>query len=495
VISLSIALGSVDAKVCPCDCDGNGHVPVSELVVAVRISLGNHDLSDCPAADANDDSTLAIDDLVTCVNAALHGCSAPTPTPRPGRAELEQARQEWESTAPRGYRFLYTLNCLCPGPRRVEIRVVDDVIVQILDPENGEPIRDIDPANYRTIPQLFDLIEEALDTAHSVLVDYSAGWGAPRGLFIDYLDGPVDDEIGIQVGILEPFFGDTCRDSGDCESSAGECIEPGGFIGCGICVDFTPECTSDDDCSGEVSICAPVGIRDCACSPGVLRCRVGCRSDSGCELGQICDSAHHCVPRKCGPDMDCPSHFGCVLPAGECRRLPCTNDDTCSNGYCVNAECHPYLGTCELPPPLPPPGGSPSPTPVPGTCVATAVPESAYFAACTTDPDDLRGAFSLERLPPECCWTTRARRSYPAVEISAPSSGCGSGRIEYEIATNFGPAVGNSIEVLSDHGTILAAHDLFQASHCTWTPVPRTPTMTPSLDVPAGTIYPKGQID
>ena len=60
---------------CPCDCNRDGEVTISELITAVRISLRSGDLeSDCPAADADGDGEVSINELVAGVNSALHGC-------------------------------------------------------------------------------------------------------------------------------------------------------------------------------------------------------------------------------------------------------------------------------------------------------------------------------------------------------------------------------------------------------------------------------------
>jgi hypothetical protein len=40
----------------------------------VNIALGNADLLDCEAADANHDGEVSIDEILTAVNNALNGC-------------------------------------------------------------------------------------------------------------------------------------------------------------------------------------------------------------------------------------------------------------------------------------------------------------------------------------------------------------------------------------------------------------------------------------
>src|SRR5262245_26116469 len=82
---ISAALASVLAPVparaaCVGDCNGDGKVSVAELIIGVRISLGELPLSQCEAFDSTPDGMLHIEELVQAVNAALNGCPA-TPTP------------------------------------------------------------------------------------------------------------------------------------------------------------------------------------------------------------------------------------------------------------------------------------------------------------------------------------------------------------------------------------------------------------------------------
>jgi hypothetical protein len=60
--------------VCAGDCDENGVVDVSELVVGINIALDSAALSQCLAFETTRDGSVAIDELVTAVNNALSGC-------------------------------------------------------------------------------------------------------------------------------------------------------------------------------------------------------------------------------------------------------------------------------------------------------------------------------------------------------------------------------------------------------------------------------------
>lgn len=64
------------ATLVPCtgDCDGNGAVPINELILAVNISTGAAPASACPAADRDGSLSVTIDELIAAVGNALNGC-------------------------------------------------------------------------------------------------------------------------------------------------------------------------------------------------------------------------------------------------------------------------------------------------------------------------------------------------------------------------------------------------------------------------------------
>jgi hypothetical protein len=59
---------------CPGDCNEDEQVTIDEVVTSVNVSGDRIDLELCPAADANADGTVAVDDLVASTGAALRGC-------------------------------------------------------------------------------------------------------------------------------------------------------------------------------------------------------------------------------------------------------------------------------------------------------------------------------------------------------------------------------------------------------------------------------------
>ena len=136
----------------------------------------------------------------------------PTQTPGPVvdksplQTELDLNRQLWESKAINGYHFEHRWICFCiqdfvtpvdvtvDGSEIVEVRYLDD------EPHRRAP----DAAQYYTIPGLFNLIQNAIDTgAYSLEAQYDAEFGYPTEVFIDYVSNIADEERGFSASNLE----------------------------------------------------------------------------------------------------------------------------------------------------------------------------------------------------------------------------------------------------------------------------------------------------
>jgi len=80
VWAVAAALGCVGyasaapAQVCVGDCNDDGMVAINELIIGVNIALGATPLSECPSFDADGNSEVGINELITAVGNALNGC-------------------------------------------------------------------------------------------------------------------------------------------------------------------------------------------------------------------------------------------------------------------------------------------------------------------------------------------------------------------------------------------------------------------------------------
>jgi YVTN family beta-propeller protein len=100
--------------ICAADCDRSGSVTVAEIVRAVAIALGQSALALCAAADANGNLSVAIDELIAAVRAALIGCAA-APTPPAGSvlgtlAPCTPSAQRWSFAAQAGGALVVTVD-------------------------------------------------------------------------------------------------------------------------------------------------------------------------------------------------------------------------------------------------------------------------------------------------------------------------------------------------------------------------------------------------
>ncbi|MFN8644993.1 MAG: hypothetical protein U0802_26220, partial [Candidatus Binatia bacterium] len=65
---------STPGGTCAGDCNGDGTVPIAELIQVLNVVFGELPLAQCPAADVDGDATLTIGDVIAAVRSALGGC-------------------------------------------------------------------------------------------------------------------------------------------------------------------------------------------------------------------------------------------------------------------------------------------------------------------------------------------------------------------------------------------------------------------------------------
>jgi hypothetical protein len=346
LLTLQLRATPLVAQSCPCDCDADLAVRVHELTLGVNIALERRPLFDCFAADVDGDERVEIAELISGVDAGLNGCAAIE-----ARRTLAAARARFEHLAAHNYDYNYQRSCFCFDPHNVDIEVRDDEIVSIREKASGREVVPQDPNAYLTIPQLFDFIDDALGYADVIEVEYEETTGVPRSLEIDFFVPAVDDELAIRIADFRVVVEGACRSDADCDGPASRCIEPGGFVGCGICQHLEDPCTFDADCPGDL-ICELSPPSACSCQGPVLVCQQGCGGDGDCAEGENCAADRHCRAKPCSSAPDCPAQFRCSEGAGVCQRLPCSEEDDCAgSGRCVNAFCYDDFGSCEAIPP------------------------------------------------------------------------------------------------------------------------------------------------
>lgn len=85
---------------CPGDCNGDGVVRVEEMIVGVRIALGEDPIGACPAFDVSGEGEVGINELVLAVTSLLNGCpTTPTPSSTPTAEDTPTASPTPTDTA------------------------------------------------------------------------------------------------------------------------------------------------------------------------------------------------------------------------------------------------------------------------------------------------------------------------------------------------------------------------------------------------------------
>lgn len=110
---------------------------------------------------------------------------------------FERNKIKWEQAQITDYSYDVMVVCFClvseQLPARIEVR--SDTIFSALRIRDNESV---DPDQLRFIPtvsELFDVVEEALSDADSLVVEYDQQLGFPKDVAIDYIEMVADDEI------------------------------------------------------------------------------------------------------------------------------------------------------------------------------------------------------------------------------------------------------------------------------------------------------------
>ena len=115
---------------------------------------------------------------------------------------LKFNRDLWNRQNISNYRYTLSNSCFCipdaRGPVVIEVR--NGQTTSITSVATGQPVNPEFFQNYKTIPKLFNLIQDAINRkASSLNVQYSAGFGYPTKIDIDYNSQIADEEIYLTI--------------------------------------------------------------------------------------------------------------------------------------------------------------------------------------------------------------------------------------------------------------------------------------------------------
>ncbi len=128
--------------------------------------------------------------------------TALSPIPEGGdeQVRLDAARARWEAADIGDYEWTYARRCICP-PLEVQVHVEGGAEVSHELRAAGEQVPvDGSGVEILTMPDLFDVVQDAIDGADGLSVDYGAETGRVVAVDVDPIAGAVDDEVGYEVG-------------------------------------------------------------------------------------------------------------------------------------------------------------------------------------------------------------------------------------------------------------------------------------------------------
>ncbi len=123
------------------------------------------------------------------------------------RSDLETQKRVWNSYNSGTYSYVLQRGCFCIYTGQYEIRVRDNIIVDIIPAwDDLEGVPKDDWQYFHTINQLFELLEDALaNEADKVDVEFSE-FGYPVRIDIDYIKNAIDDELFLGVSDVVMFL-------------------------------------------------------------------------------------------------------------------------------------------------------------------------------------------------------------------------------------------------------------------------------------------------
>lgn len=114
------------------------------------------------------------------------------------------ARANWEAADHPHYRYRLQRECYCAAPNDVVVQVADGRVVAVTDTQTGQPVDPAQWRGYRTVPELFAEIDDAVSRQpDSLLVEYHRTLGYPQRVRIDFSYRMADEEIDYAIASLE----------------------------------------------------------------------------------------------------------------------------------------------------------------------------------------------------------------------------------------------------------------------------------------------------
>ncbi|MGQ0645925.1 MAG: DUF6174 domain-containing protein [Gemmatimonadaceae bacterium] len=122
--------------------------------------------------------------------------------------ELVAARARWNTNGVTDYEVSARALCFCAlGGQTVRVTVRGGRVTSAIVVNTGEPVSANLVSVYRSVEQLFDVIEDAVrNRAHRIDATYDAQYGFPTHFVIDYVENAVDEEFGYEIVVFNPML-------------------------------------------------------------------------------------------------------------------------------------------------------------------------------------------------------------------------------------------------------------------------------------------------
>ena len=130
------------------------------------------------------------------------GCTDQGPEVGELRQEILANRARWAAVGPNSYTYDVERLCFCPeaarGPVRVWV-VSGQVMARTYTATGATVPTDLEHL-FPSVDGLFEVLLDALARdAHTIDVHWNTGTGVPVDLWIDYVEGMADEELGYSV--------------------------------------------------------------------------------------------------------------------------------------------------------------------------------------------------------------------------------------------------------------------------------------------------------
>jgi len=133
---------------------------------------------------------------------ALPGCRVLGPDDEP-TLDTRPHRVRWAAHSDGTYSFRLLRGCFCVPSGAMRVTVVDGEVISAVREADNEPVPEEQLEWVESIEDLFDAIDRARTEGADRLEAAYAREGYPTRIFIDWIEGAVDDEMRYEVSAVD----------------------------------------------------------------------------------------------------------------------------------------------------------------------------------------------------------------------------------------------------------------------------------------------------